>query len=354
MIQDIASEVATLKDGLQKLLAESSEACAYHPESDASQKCVKCQKPICTECAMQTKSGAYACQPCVEAYRTAKQVAQPVESAKTTATQQVHSAKAIAPRPAEPKPVAAKPVAAKPIAPTPIAAKPVSAKPIAPAPIQSVEVHEAEVVEISQINDPFASPNFFGGNLPSAYPTFPALQSNNPYQPAAPFDARGTITSGYDSFGQYTSGEKCAQHELNPVVHHCTICRAPLCRTCVFVFPPNITCCPKCATDTEIQLSAHRKWLIYGSLGSAISATLTMAILCSGLLSSAVDLPFVSFAIETLIVMFLGAGLGMAIGSINKGEGNTIMLWVAGIWNLIGLVGWEVFIFIIAAFGFLQ
>ncbi|MEZ6092297.1 MAG: hypothetical protein R3C05_30710, partial [Pirellulaceae bacterium] len=215
-------------------------------------------------------------------------------------------------------------------------------------PSDDEEVYEAEIVEDeSPLNGHFVGPTSnpfsddpFGGNF--AQPaSAPGMQ---PFQ-VAQYPTHATRTSTPTVTGT------CEQHPRATVVHRCTICSAPICRTCTFVFPPNITCCPKCATDTDIKLSTYRKAMIYGAVGCAMFASLTLTLMCSGLLSFVIDLPYGGLIAETMTTLPLCLGLGMSIGSYNRIEGNPATLWVGVIWNALGLIAMLLFMIIIAIGG---
>lgn len=316
MIRDSQQEIESLRSGFQKLLDQTANNCTYHPDQPSAQKCVKCQKPLCTECALKTKSGSFVCRPCLDLHRGKSST--PHSPIKSAASESVSSD-----------------LTAKPIIAASVDAKSQLAQQTYE---QSEEVYEAEVIEPDNTFPSFP-PEFNQQTSHYATQQFPLPQSGWGGQSAS------NQWTAYSAAGVQ---DHCRQHPEVPAVHHCTICREPVCRTCVFVFPPNITACPKCAANNEIRLSPSRKWMIYTSLGCAIGCTLLMALTCSGLLSALEGLPFVAFFLVILQATLVSTGLGLAFGSLNRTEGNTITLWVAGVWNLLAYLAWCSYLILVA------
>lgn len=137
---------------------------------------------------------------------------------------------------------------------------------------------------------------------------------------------------------------KCTVHTGVQAVQLCTRCGAPVCETCMFTFPGNVHLCPECATSSDKKLSGTRKKRLYWSLGLAIWCTIGMALLFSGVF----DDPSMSDsdweAIGMLFAMFVFipglVGMGLAISSMEKNLGNTTLVWVSVIWNVVIVIIW--------------
>ncbi len=275
-------------------------SCVHHALESAIAICIKCNSPICKQCSLRTKSGKHVCRPCAQ---------------KHAAT-------------SKPAPSAA------------------DSLPPSPAP-QSPEP-EVEVITDAMVIEEFASvspganeiADFLGDQQSSA--ASDDLFADLDAFPAVPTSPSVGIGSNYAP-NQYQASagiRKCAQHPQSPVAGVCAICSNPVCGTCLFAFPNNLTCCPECAANTDYPISPHRKIMIYASLGCAICATLVLAFLCSGLLGFLGETIISDVILEGLVIFPLCLGIGFGFGSWNSQEGNPVLLWVGGIWNSLGLAAW--------------
>ena len=62
--QEAKAALARLDGGSQAQIAPETLHCANHPDRETMLRCNRCNKPICTECAVQTPVG-YRCRECV-------------------------------------------------------------------------------------------------------------------------------------------------------------------------------------------------------------------------------------------------------------------------------------------------
>ena len=177
-------------------------------------------------------------------------------------------------------------------------------------------------------------------NTPSTPARFNPYPAPNPIQPV-----------GHAPNTAPAAAQTCAQHSSMPAVQACMLCGEGVCKTCLFEFPDGTKCCPKCATSDTMQLSVHRKGMLYGGVACAVFASCFLALTLAGLLQDLAMLPFGGIIIEAGISVPIIMGLGVSTGAYNSYEGNPVLLWVGAIWNGILLLVWGGFILLIAAMG---
>lgn len=150
---------------------------------------------------------------------------------------------------------------------------------------------------------------------------------------------------------EVAEGEMCVNHAGVPAVVHCKICRTAICATCDFTFPKDLHFCPKCVVFEGEGLSSRRKKMLVWSCVSAGLATLLLL----GFLGAAANASYDRDA--TGLLIFLGfltlaasvTGTGLGFTAIEKHRKNSIMLWIAAIWNLV-IVGIYVLLSIVGTF----
>jgi hypothetical protein len=59
-------------------MTESTLHCAFHPDRETTLRCNKCEKPICTKCAVLTPVG-YRCKECVRGQQSVFETARPLD-----------------------------------------------------------------------------------------------------------------------------------------------------------------------------------------------------------------------------------------------------------------------------------
>ena len=59
-------------------MTESTLHCAFHPDRETTLRCNKCEKPICTRCAVLTPVG-YRCKECVRGQQSVFETARPLD-----------------------------------------------------------------------------------------------------------------------------------------------------------------------------------------------------------------------------------------------------------------------------------
>lgn len=321
--------------------------CAAHPDQTAVGQCIQCAARICRTCAMRTKSGKLACRACVAKHReqqradtTGPAMSRPRHAERD---EQIPLAEIIDD---DHTVVAGIPAGHGPPGPGPLGSGPLGSGPLGPSPSSSPFDGLPSSATASAF--PASGPQWFAA---------PAHVANGSLAGADGVARDGVATGGTPpgnaAMGSAARGGRCAQHPASAVVHHCSVCHQAVCRTCAFAFAPNMVCCPECASETSTPLSLHRQAMVYGSLACAILASLMAALLFSGLLVFMDNIPFGGLLLETLIVLPLCLGIGMALGSYNRAAGNPAMLWVGGIWNTLGLISWMLFLGIMTLSGFL-
>jgi len=59
-------------------MTDATLRCAYHPDRETTLRCNKCEKPICTKCAVLTPVG-YRCKECVRGQQSVFETARPAD-----------------------------------------------------------------------------------------------------------------------------------------------------------------------------------------------------------------------------------------------------------------------------------
>lgn len=59
-------------------MTDGTLRCAYHPDRETTLRCNRCEKPICTKCAVLTPVG-YRCKECVRGQQSVFETARPVD-----------------------------------------------------------------------------------------------------------------------------------------------------------------------------------------------------------------------------------------------------------------------------------
>ncbi len=132
----------------------------------------------------------------------------------------------------------------------------------------------------------------------------------------------------------------CEQHPDASTVAYCGQCRAAVCATCVFTFPGGLCLCPKCATQTKIKLSGTRMSLVVWSLVMAGWATLATVVLMSGALEGEMPEEAAELVVGLMILVPCVIGSGLAVGSLDRREGNPPLVWVTVVWNGVVCGAW--------------
>jgi hypothetical protein len=86
----------------------------------------------------------------------------------------------------------------------------------------------------------------------------------------------GNTVAGPGIDAQMVPGAMCAAHPTAAAVTYCEACRAPVCSTCLFIFPGGIKLCAGCAANPRPQMSSKRAQLLGWSVGLAIWSFLAL------------------------------------------------------------------------------
>lgn len=142
---------------------------------------------------------------------------------------------------------------------------------------------------------------------------------------------------------QPITGAFCISHPASPAVCYCQTCRAPVCATCVFVFPGGIQLCPACASNPRPQVSPRRKRLVWWSVGLGIWCLLsliTMVVLVRQNPTNKADVDAIgtAFVFLTLLPSIIGVALGVA--TFDRRLSTPGIVWVGIISNGLVLLIW--------------
>jgi peptidoglycan/LPS O-acetylase OafA/YrhL len=139
------------------------------------------------------------------------------------------------------------------------------------------------------------------------------------------------------------AGAFCTSHPGSPAVCYCQTCRAPVCATCVFVFPGGIQLCPACASNPRPQISPRRQRLVWWSVGLAIWCVLgliAMVVLVRQNPTSKANAEAIgtAFVFLTLLPSIVGVALGVA--TFDRRLSTPGIVWVGIIGNGLVLLIW--------------
>lgn len=141
---------------------------------------------------------------------------------------------------------------------------------------------------------------------------------------------------------QPIQGAFCITHPTVAAVTYCQTCRAPVCGTCVFVFPGGLHLCPSCAANPRPQVSPKRKRLIWWSVGLGIWCVLGLIamVIVVRQLHTKTDIEAIStaFVFATLLPSIVGVALGVA--SFDRRLATPGIVWVGIICNGLVLLIW--------------
>jgi hypothetical protein len=171
--------------------------------------------------------------------------------------------------------------------------------------------------------------------------------------PPAPMDTAGAApgapprATAASARSAIPSGSTCHNHPGVAAARLCTVCRMPICETCLFAFPGGVTLCPVCATSTPKSISRSRKVRLGWSFGLAAWSTLIS--IWTMIWSAIQEVPdqATAAALGNLAILPLIIGLALGCSALDRRLTNpwtikAAIAWnggVLGIWALLVVLG---------------
>jgi len=138
-------------------------------------------------------------------------------------------------------------------------------------------------------------------------------------------------------------GGGCVQHPHVLPVARCNTCGAASCRTCDFMFPPNLHFCPVCAVSATGTISPRRKKYLIAAYVLAGWSSLGFIGFIGGAAAGLAEGAGAEVALGILLLLFVGVpsivGTAMGMSAKRPGGPNPISVWIAFIWNALILSG---------------
>ena len=135
----------------------------------------------------------------------------------------------------------------------------------------------------------------------------------------------------------------CALHPGQPAFVRCDACGAPMCQTCNFTLPGNQHACPKCVGGAASRgLSPKRKKMVIASFVLGVWSVLAFGAFIFGAEQTQrteVETHALGIAIMFFVLGPAIAGAGLGFGALDKRRGNSIIIWVAAMGNLLMVIG---------------
>ncbi len=191
------------------------------------------------------------------------------------------------------------------VVPSPAAANPAPA----PAPFQSNPVTQSPAQQFNPVGQSPANP--YASPAPQPFGQTPDYST-----PAAP-----------NPFGGVDY--RCKQHPEMAAVARCKICFAPVCQTCRFDFSGGMAICPGCATNKTASMPSMRQGILTFAFLCAILSTLCVWAMFAGAVADE-NSAMVLFMVITSSAII---GFGLSLAGVDGRLGNTLVVWIALVWN---------------------
>lgn len=135
----------------------------------------------------------------------------------------------------------------------------------------------------------------------------------------------------------------CALHPGQPAFVRCNACGAAMCQTCNFTLPGNQHACPKCVGAASSRgLSPKRKKMVIGSFVLGVWSVLAFGafiIFSAQGRHNEIELQGIGIAMMFFVLGPAIAGAALGFGALDKRRGNSVIIWVAAIGNLLAVIG---------------
>lgn len=176
----------------------------------------------------------------------------------------------------------------------------------------------------------------------------PALMSAPPPIPGTSEAYAAKLAEAFGVPAEPAVVAMCSRHPAVQAATYCQTCRAPVCATCLFVFPGGIQLCPSCAANPSPKMSSKRKGLMIWSICLAVWSLLALAAMLIIAISmrgqSDVEAVSTLFGYVSLIPALIGVALGVA--TFDRRLATPGIVWFGVIGNGVVLLAWLLLIVI--------
>jgi hypothetical protein len=148
--------------------------------------------------------------------------------------------------------------------------------------------------------------------------------------------------------GMALEGAVCITHPTVPAVARCQTCRAPVCSTCVFVFPGGVHLCPACASNPAPQISPRRRNLGWWSVAmSVVAIGATVGIFVLGAITRNREETAAGAGLLGIVAFSAGlTGIGLGVATFDKRMSTPVAGWIGVIGNGFVLLVWLLLIIV--------